>query len=259
MSSTTALSGRKTLRRYAILAAALLAVVVPAAQALMGWGQDQRAFAADSDEVLKVAGYAFSIWGLIYAGILIYAVRQALPGTPDSSVLQRLGWPSVGALVGIAAWIVAAAFDWETATIVIIFLSAFILTARLIDAGPEIRALSPFDGDRLFAVWPLGMLAGWLTIAAPVNLITVLVGNGDLPDFINPIGWTLIAVLGVMAVTLAVTARIRSLSFPLPVAWGLIGVFVAEQARNPILGFSALGAAVAILLLSGLLVLRDRH
>ena len=36
------------------------------------------------------AGYVFSIWGVIYLGLLAYAVFQALPRQRDSAVLRAI-------------------------------------------------------------------------------------------------------------------------------------------------------------------------
>jgi len=48
-------------RRIIVLATAVFAIVIGQAQILMGWGQSPAEFSADSDETLRVAGYAFSI------------------------------------------------------------------------------------------------------------------------------------------------------------------------------------------------------
>lgn len=229
-------------RRLIVLACAVFAVIIAQAQMLMGWGQTAAEFAADSDATLKVAGYAFAIWGVIYLAVLIYAVRQVLPSTGESELLTRLGWPSVLAFLGIGWWIVAAAFDWEIGTIVLIFGSLLALLVPLLANARTIRALPRWDVERWTVVWPLALLAGWLGIAAPVNLLTVLTGNGDLPGISSPTLWALLAVVVVMVKALAVTWVLRTPAFALPIAWGLLGVFVAEMERNPAL---AGGAVVA--------------
>lgn len=237
-----------TLRRLVVLAAAVFAVAISYGQNTMGWGQSAAEFAADSDATLKVAGYAFAIWGLIYLGLLIYAVRQVLPNTRESEMIRAFGWPSALALLGIGWWIVAAAFDWELMTIILIVGSAIVLLIPLLRHAGAIRALPVSDRDRWLTVTPLALLAGWLTIASPVNLITVATGNGDLPEALSPTMWAILAIAAVAGFTLFVTARTRLLAFALPVSWGLIGAFVAEQSRNPPLGFTALAAALGVLI-----------
>lgn len=255
-------SSAEATRRLLVLASALFAVVIGQSQVLMGWGQSPAEFAADSDATLKVAGFAFAIWGVIYAWLLVYAVRQTIPATPATPLLKALGWPSVAALLAIGWWVVAAAFDWEIGTIILIFGALLVLLIPLLLKGAAIRALPRGAPDRWMTVWPLALLAGWLSVAAPVNLLTVVTGNGDLPTVLPPTAWAILAVVVVAAVALGVTARLRTPAFALPVAWGLIGVFSAEQPRNAVLGFSALAAAVVVLIGAVVLALglvrRDR-
>lgn len=258
MSSILRPTAAQRTRSLIVLIAAVAAVVIGYSQTALGWGQSPAEFSADSDATLRVAGYAFSIWGVIYAWLLVYAVRQALPATGESPLLTRLGWPSALALIGIGLWVVAAALDQELATIVLIFGSLLVLLFPLLANGGSIRALPRGDRDRWMTAWPLAMLAGWLSIAAPVNLLTVLTGNGDLPDALSPDAWAMLAVAVVAVAAVLVTARLRLLAFALPVSWGLGGVFVAEQTRNAELAYVAAGAAVAVLAAAVVLVLKAR-
>lgn len=234
---------RQQTRRLAVLAAAIFAVTVPLVQNLGGFGLSQAEFAADGNQTLQVAGYAFSIWGLLYLGLLIYAGRQALPRTGESVLINRLGWPSAVALFGIGMWIVAAALNLKAASVIIIFASLLALMIPLLVNGKIIRTTGAMDRDRLFLIWPLAALAGWLTIAAPLNLITTATAFDALPAFASPTAWAIVAIVVVVLVAIEVTLYLRTMAYSLPIVWGLVGAFVAEQERNPMLGFTALGAA----------------
>ena len=241
-------------RRLVVLAAAVFAVVVPVVQNLAGFGLSQAEFAADGNQTLQVAGYAFSIWGLIYLGLLAYAGRQVLPQTGESLLINRMGWPSAVALFGIGLWIIVAALNLKAASVMIIFASLLALLVPLLANGRTIRSTGVMERDRWFLIWPLAALAGWLTIAAPLNLITTATAFDALPAFLSPTGWAIAAVAVVVLVGAAVTASLRPLAYPLPIAWGLVGAFVAEQERNPVLGFTALGAAFLLAVAAVILV-----
>lgn len=263
MSSVVRPTSSQMTRRVVVLVACLFAIIVGQAQTLVsiayGIGQTPAEFAADSDDTLTIAPYAFSIWGLIYTWLLIYAVRQVLPRTGESEIINRFGLPSIVALFGIGFWNVASGADWEVATIVLIFGAFIALLVPLLAYGSAISALPRADRDRWLVVWPLALLAGWLSAASPVNLITVVTGNGDLPDAASPTVWAAVALVIVAALAVFVTARIRTIAYALPVAWGLIGAFVAEQERNPPLGFLALALAIGVLIASVVLVFRLRR
>ncbi len=258
MSSIARATPSTLARRLIVLLAMVFSVAVGQGQGALGWGQSAAEFAADSDATLRVAGYAFAIWGVVYLGLLVYAVRQLRSLKGEGPLIQRFGWPSALAFIGIGLWIVAAAFDAEIATITLIFGALTVLLIPLLRNAGAIRELPAGDRDRWTVIWPLSLLAGWLTIAAPLNLITVATGNGDLPTILTPTVWAMSAVVGVVLVALGVTHRIRTIAYAVPIAWGLLGAYVAEQPRNEPLAFVALGAAVAVLVGATLLVFRQR-
>lgn len=233
-------------RRLAVLAAAVFAIVVPLLQNLLKLGLTQAEFAADGNETLRVAGYAFSIWGLIYAGIAAYAIRQILPNTGESTLINRMGWPSFVSFFGIGLWIIMAAANLKVASVIVIFASLLAVLVPLLALSGVIRSTPLMHRDRMLLVWPLAALAGWLTVASPLNLITTATALDALPDLMSPLGWALTAVAVVTVVGLLVSWALRTLAYPLPIAWGLIGAFVAEQDIQPVLGFSALAAALLL-------------
>ena len=246
--------------RWAILAVTLLSVAAGGLNGSGRWGQSPAEFAADSDRLLRVAAYAFSIWGPIYLGLLAYAVRGVLPGRTFSALEQRLALPSLLAVAGIGLWIVAAAADAELWTIVLIVGSAVVLVWPLLAHADLARALPARSAERTLVLWPLAALAGWLTVAAPVNVLTVAAGDGALPRGVPETAWPLLAVGLAAGAGLLVTARLRSLAYPIPIAWGLVGVAVAERVRDAdLLSWMAGGGALVVLLGSAALAWAPRR
>lgn len=228
-------------RRIAIPVAVAVAIAVPALQATLGLGLSQRDFAADGNSTLRAAGYAFSIWSLIYAGLAAYAVWQALPARRETPVLKALGWPSLVAIFGCAAWIVAAAADAKWDTVVIILVSALAMISGLDKAARE----NPVGREFWLAYAPLALLAGWLTIAAAINILTVLTAF----DLMTPAFATLAAFAGIGIVTalgVYIPLRTRRWPYAVPIAWGLVAVFVAERADKPVMAWTALAAATIV-------------
>jgi hypothetical protein len=253
-------------RRYVVLTTAVLAIVVTYGQLFSGWGQSQAQLSATGDSTLKVAGYAFSIWSVLFAGVLVYAVYQFLPTAKADYLSQRFGWPASITFIALTVWVVASAMDWKIATVVLIFIQLISLLTPLWIFGPAIRELAVIDKSRTRIVWPIGLLAGWLTIAAPLNLITVATALHALPDSLSPNTWAILTIILVVLVAIIVTARINTMAYCLPIVWGLIGAYTAEHVRNPSLAYMCLGAAVLVLLGSLAIVfrraainLRQRH
>lgn len=229
-------------RTLAILAAALFAVGTPIVQALTGTiAVGQGDLVNDGRQTLEAAGYAFSIWSLIYGWLLAYAVYQALPSTEDTPGLRLLGWPSAIAMAGCGAWLIAAAIDAKWATVVIIAGSALVLCVPLVKRYPVQNAKDFW----LFAA-PVSMLAGWLTVASAINFLTVLTSYGVIQPAMAD-AWAASGIVTVMAVGIGIATASRNWIYPLPIAWGLIAVAVAEQAERLTIGLLAGGVAVVLL------------
>jgi len=233
---------KSALRVPLTLAAVAFAVAAPALQAGLDLGLSASEFARDGDGTLRAAPFAFSIWSVIYAGMVAYAVWQALPGRRDHPVLRRVGGPAIVAIAGCGAWICASAADWKWASVAIIVTSAASLIFGLVSA--RAGSLPSDRGVRAFVWWPLGMLAGWLTIASALNILTVATAEGLLDG--APKAAAFAGIVAVLTVGLYVLRSARLASFGFPIAWGLIGVWAGERATKGDVAALAIGAAVLV-------------
>ena len=197
------MSGKPLGRSLAVLLAVVAAIAIPALQATQDFGMTAQAFSSQGDQTLRAAGYAFSIWGLIYFGMAAYAVYQ-LTLAPETPTLRAVAWPSVVAIAGCGAWILASAFNQQWLSVAIILVSAGAMISGLMRAR---AAEAPAFRDKLLIVWPLSLLAGWLTIASAINILTVLTAQGIIgPD----LTWAVIGVVVVLTVGGFVGWRLRS-------------------------------------------------
>jgi hypothetical protein len=224
-------------QRLSVLVAAIAAVGAAGLQATGVLGLTPAEFAQAGASTVRAASYAFSIWGVIYAWLLVYAVYQLVPGWAAEPALRRFGWPSAIAMFAIAAWLVAAGADWRWATVGLIGLAAVSLILTLVS---PLGALG--RREVLLVATPLALLAGWLTIAAGLNAITVVTAEG-LVAAGSATWWALGGLAASIVVTLMVFLRGDVLAYPLPVIWGLVAVFVAERGdRAEVAWFALLGA-----------------
>jgi hypothetical protein len=243
------------LRQGVTVAAALAQAILPSLPALTGWGV-QIGDRANAEGPLPVtpAGYAFAIWGPIFAWCLAHAVWQALPRHASDTLSRRAGWAFAAAMAGNALW--ALVFQsggpaWATALILGAIAAAAIIALARVSAFPL-----PLRRDQvwLFAA-PLGLLAGWVSVAAFVNLAVALSQGGWLP--LRDPGHIASPAIIAAATATALAAIARYAPFPtyaLAVIWGLVAVLV----RN---GGDATGltAALAALLVAALAVRSARQ
>jgi hypothetical protein len=232
-------------RSTLIICAVIFAVAVPSLQAIYQFGMSAAEFSYQGNGTLRVAGFAFAIWGLLYLGMIIYALYQALPVVRASETLAIYAWPSFVAISGCGLWILMAALNQIWMTVVVISVSAAALIFALVRSqGAGILR------DRLLIALPLNLLAGWLTIASIVNVVTVLTIEKIItPDIATMSG--LVAVGGASLIAATVALSGRSAFYLAPIVWGLYGVRVAEGVRQPLVSDAA---GVAVLLLGSLAV-----
>lgn len=183
------------------------------------------------DPPIQPAGYAFSIWGVIYLWLLagtgfgLFARAQARD--------WRLGRPPLFISLAIgSAWISVAQVSvvWATVLIWVMLVTAL---AALVRAGTE---------DRWLQREPVGAYAGWLTAASCVSVGLMLAGYGYTSE-------TVAAYIGlVLALAIAAAmqrARPDSLAYPAAVIWALVGVIVANLGPGDagVIGLSIAGIA----------------
>lgn len=240
--------------KLAVVVAVAAALLVPASQALLGWGQTASEFSDQGDETLRAAGWAFSIWGLIYTGMVAFAVYQ-LRERPG---LDGVRWPAATAALGCGVWILAAGLNggWLTLLIIVVSAAAAILAAARARRGAGDR---PWN-FRLFALWPLSLLAGWLTIASLVNLLTVATAEGLIPGGAR-MGAALAGVAAATAIGAAVSLRARLIVYAAPIVWGLIAVSAAalsDERATLAMASAAAGLILALVAASRLFAPHDR-
>ena len=74
-------------------------------------GRTNAAVSAKYPTLLTPAGYAFSIWGLIFLSLIIYAVWQLLPAQRRISLPDALAKPLTLASIATGAWVVLFAYE----------------------------------------------------------------------------------------------------------------------------------------------------
>ncbi len=185
------------------------------------------------DPPIQPEGYAFAIWGLIYAWLVVSAVYGLIRRAEDAA----WDWARKPLILSLAVgtpWLAVATTSAIWATILIFVMAATAIAALM-------RA--PEDDNWLFKV-PVGIYAGWLTAAAFVSLGTTAAGYGIATD---AVGWAYIGIIGALAVAGSVLTRRAATPYGLTVVWALAGIIAANGAG--LWTVSALAGAGIIVLL----------
>ena len=217
--------------------------------------------ALDSDATLIApAGTAFSIWSVIYVGLILYTVRQWLPSVASTTRERRIGWLAGVSMVLNAAWLLVIQGGWLWLSVLVILALAVVLGAlvkRLHD-HPDTTPVGRVIVDGTF-----GLYLGWVTAAATTNVAAAGTaegwGFGGTTD-----EWIAVAVLVVAVLLTAVYARFLGprVTVAAAVVWALVWIGVARTTDEPasqLVGTAAFVLAAVTLLIWVIALVRDRR
>ncbi len=178
--------------------------------------------------VLTPAGYAFSIWGLIYFGLIAFTIYQLLP-----SKLVRLR--SVRTLYIVSCIINCAwLYAWHSYAIGICVVLIFALLATLAYINVKLKAAESAR-EALFTKAPFGIYFGWVTAASIVNFVIYL---RSIDVQLTASAWNILGCIFIVIALIAaviVRVKLRNFVYPLAVAWAATGIAIEQQGNTAII------------------------
>jgi tryptophan-rich sensory protein len=203
------------------------------------------AMSARHPTLLTPAGYAFSIWGVIFLGLVVYTVWQWLPAQRGARLPLAINGLLTMAVLATTAWTLVFSYELISASLTVMVL----LLLLLAQAYGRARQLALLEAAPGWPTWFLSFYLGWIMLATVLNFIF---GLRDGFGINWPAESSLVGcyALLLIAVVLGLVLAWRSLDvrLPLPIAWGLIGTWTAQRASQPGLAMAALAAASVLLL-----------
>ena len=185
------------------------------------------------------AGYAFSIWTLIYVGVIAFSVYQLLPA--NIVRFRRIRSLYILTCALNCGWI----YMWHSDQIAICLLLIALLSACLFLINRDLRETNGL-GEYWLAKAPFSIYFGWVTTATLVNFAVLLV-HWDLA--ISSAAWTWVGIgLILLAAALGVIIRIRLINYlyPLAVAWALAAIGVEQSGQTLVVIAAAIGLIVCL-------------
>jgi benzodiazapine receptor len=201
------------------------------------------------------AGYVFSIWGLIYIGMILFAVYQALPSQRHNPRLQRTGYWFVFSCLANIIWL----FLWHYNQFPLTLLAMLSLLASLIIIYLRlgIGQVDVSPGERWLVHLTFSVYLGWVSVATIANVTDVL-------DYLGWNGWGIASpvwavIMLVVATGLAVTMGIRrrDIAYMLVFIWAFIGIAI-KQGDVALIRYSTWVLTVIVLIIALWSVLTHR-
>ncbi len=186
------------------------------------------------------AGYVFSIWSVIYLGLIAFAIYQAFPSQRANPRLRAITWPFIVSSMANATWIFAWHFGYYTVALLVIAIltgSLAILYARLYPSFPAVST-----AERWTTHIPFRIYLGWATVATIANATITLYNLGWQGAPLDAPIWAAILLVIATAIGLFFALRLRDAAYTLVLVWAFVGIYVA-QGDAPITAYTAIGMA----------------
>ncbi len=212
------------------------------------------------------ANVTFSIWSVIYLGLLAFAGYQLWLSFSKgreaelSAFIARMKYWFLLNCLANACWLFAWHYEQIWLSLLFMFLLLFTLgkihaSFRIAHPGAPLR-------EKIFIHFPFGIYLGWITIASIANIFAFLVSIGWSGWGFGQVAWVITGmIIGTLA-ALFMIFRHNNIWYGVAGIWGFYGIILKREAAltrdsAPIIAAGTL--VIAVLVLSVLMqLLRKR-
>jgi translocator protein len=246
------------LRQVLVVVAVIATIVVNGLATALPINNQTTGEISDRFDVFFVpAGYVFSIWGVIYLGLVAYAIYQAFPAQRDNPRLARIAPWFILSCVANSIWIFLWHYEQFVLTIVAMLTLLVSLIAVYVQLGIGRTAVS--SGEKWLVRLPFSIYLGWVSVATIANITSTL-------DWVNWGGWGIseqswAVIMLVVAVVLAllVERTRRDIAYILVFVWAFIGIGVEQSDATTVATAAYIAAGLLAVLAVVSFVMRQRE
>lgn len=172
--------------------------------------------------MITPAGYAFTIWSLIYLGMMVFSIHQLMP--LQIARLGRIRSLYIVSCVLNCLWL----YFWHFEMIVVcmaVILGLWLVLLIILARISEFRGVA--ETWMLHA--PFGVYFGWVTAAALVNFAVMLVYLGRMPDGNGGLILGSILLAAGAAASILIRIKFANFFFPLSIAWAATAIAIKNS------------------------------
>jgi len=212
--------------------------------------------------LITPADYTFSIWGLIYLGLVAFIIYQgkglfkSSSQNLDDPVLQ-IGWWFVVSCLANSLWI----YFWLNDAIAISVLAMLVLLFSLlrIIVNTKMERWDAPNSIIFFVWWPMCLYSGWITVATIVNVSAYLTKIGWDGFGLGEVDWTLIMLLVAGAIFHFMVWTRNMREYGMVGVWALIGIAMANYNKYDSITYTSLAIALILIINVAVHGYQNRH
>jgi hypothetical protein len=193
------------------------------------------------------SGYVFSIWGLIYLGLLFFSLFQALPANRDNQLFKKIAPPYWISNLANATWVILWHYEYFPLTL----FAMLVIFASLLYIYRQIsQEENKSDNQTWFVRLPFSVYLAWISVALIANVSQVLFYSKWNGWGIPPAAWAVIMLVIATVIGMLMAWRERDNAFVLVLIWAFVGI--ALKQANSVLVANTAWVAVTLLGLSAI-------
>ncbi len=218
------------LRQIAVLLSTLLAITINGLANALPFNGITTGEVSDSfDTYFVPAGYVFSIWGLIYIGLILFSIYQALPAQRDNPHFAKTGWWVFIGNLANASWMFFwhyQLFGWTLVAMLTLLTSLLFVYTGLRDGRTASRT------NFWLASVPFSIYLGWISVATIANVSDVLYYYNWGQFGISAEIWMVVMLAVVASLAWTMALRQRDWAYLAVLLWALAGIGVKFPANG---------------------------
>ena len=190
------------------------------------------------------AGYVFSIWGLIYLALIVFAIYILTKRGLANQGIDSITWWFVSANIFNAAWIFFWHYELFPITLVMMLglLVSLIVIYLKLGIGKTKRDLV----EKLVVATPFSIYLGWITVATVANVAQLLYVSGWRGGPISQPIWTIIMIVIATLIGALMVFLRNEIGYPLVLTWAFVGIWVKQQGNTNVVAITALLMAILV-------------
>lgn len=200
--------------------------------------------------IISPAGYAFSIWGLIYLELILFIGFQFYDLIyNDSKYIKKIGWWFALTNIANSAWILIWVNNMIGLAAIVILILLYGLTQLVYKLDLEIWD-APLK-DMFFIWWPIVVYFGWVLIASVQN-ITLFFSTMEI-SFFEGNSILAIVLLGLVTLIYLLLIKTRNLrEASLVAVWAFVAIYFEQRDAYPLVAYSALIYSAILMIVAGI-------
>lgn len=168
-------------------------------------------------------GYVFSIWSLIYLGLIAYGITALRQPPRSRARLESLQGPYLLSALGNAGWI----FAWHYRQIELsVAVMLFLLGTLIVIFRRLWRQPAPSNGEFLVIDGPFSLYFGWISTATLVNIAALFHDWQWYPFQLVMNEWAIVSVCFATGIYVWMVAVTRNLVYGAVFLWAVTGIFL---------------------------------